>query len=176
MSIHDKPNAFLFPEEMEMDFYKSFQELQLHYGCTYLFFSYQNLESQDKITFQTDPEWNNTYIENDLFNYCPIIKQGAVIVKANINKDNLLKWDHFIPKNNKEKMVIDARKDHNIFHGLSVVHETEKVRKMFGIATDISNKNFERYVIDSPQTFINNIKQMRSKADKLLVKYHQANK
>lgn len=142
-----------FSNELEEKFYKIYRDLQKHYGCTYLSFSYEFTEINEKYFFCTNPDWDRVYIENKLIENCPLVNEGRKLLTHNHNRDVIVPWTFMAPKNKKEKSVDDSRKDFQIFHGLSLSIEDNDIRKYLGIATEEKNKNFIRYLLNDSNEF-----------------------
>lgn len=106
-----------FNESIELSLYKIYKELQLDYGCTYMFLTYEDQSCNNRTVFQTNPDWNKIYIGENFINDCSLIEASKKLLTNRTKEHVTFLWNTIKYNNAKQKNVIDARKDHRIFHG-----------------------------------------------------------
>lgn len=145
--------SHIFPEEIEYKFFKIYRTFQKYFGCTYMSYICEHTISGEKFVFQTNPDWANIYVGENFMANCPLLIKGKELMHKKSNNDIMFLWDTIPCTNQKQKIVMDARKDLKIFHGLSASKEYGKIRQMFGMATEEKNNKFLSYVLKDIEIF-----------------------
>ena len=168
MEKFSKQNATIlnFSESLEEDFFDVYQELQKHYGCTYMSFRYESSEQNKKFNFCTNPDWEHAYLNDRLIDHCVLIKEGRKLAHHSLNQEVVACWDLILPTNAQERAVCDARKDFEIFHGMAFSIEKNGSRNLLSIATTENNKNFIRHLLNDPKKLKLLVHYLRKQADK----------
>lgn len=142
----------LFSDIANIAFYQLFKELQKQYDCTYMFFSYEKLDISQRIIFQTDPEWQNYFIDENLISNCPLFRLGREKLKKRKNELLVLPWDFIKPENRLEANVANLRKERKIDHGISIAREYKQIREIFAVASEPNNRNFYSHLLTDLKT------------------------
>lgn len=158
----------LFPALMEEKLYEALRELQKQYGCTYLSFRHELIDTGITLNFSTNPDWEHTFLSENLIEHCALVKEGRKLVHQKTNQNIIASWDLVHHNTSKERMVNDARKDFGIFHGLSLSIEENGARKLLGIATESNNTHFVRYILNEPQKLTTIVSRIRYYADMII--------
>lgn len=163
----------ILPESLDLKLFQYLKDLQQYYGVTYTLFGIEFLNGKRQVVKKafcgTDPDWKQTYIDYGMRDHCPILTQ-APPVPTN-GQSMLIPWDTLLPRDSKEKEVVDARKDHEIFYGASLVRECNFVRTSIGFATDESNKTFMRHLTNDPKKFCETSTRFRNEMFAGIVKF-----
>ena len=115
--------------------------LENEFGCTYMFYIYEDLILDRKIIYTSNWDWQNRLIGEKLINECPIFKTGTEALALG-KKSIILPWNNIHCKTSLEKEITIFRSEFNIANGIGISHANGIIREGIGLGADIYDYNF----------------------------------
>lgn len=120
---------------VELSFSKACKKLNSQYGASYMLFTVTNKLTRKKFSLSTNPQWQKSYIEDNIIDRCPLFQQSNMILSK--QKFLILPWECVQNTSNEHKEVCGIRKEHGIGSGVSLALDFDKDHRMYlGVAPD----------------------------------------
>src|SRR5579871_5025400 len=98
-----------------------YRKLEHDFGCTYMFYIYEDILCDRKIIYTSNWDWQHRLIGEKLINECPIFKAGSEAL-ASGKRSIILPWNHIPCKTSLEKEITLFRSEFNIANGIGISH------------------------------------------------------
>ncbi len=110
---------------------------------SYMLFSFENLQTKERLVFNTDPCWYQTFIDKKLIDDCPLYAATSYANKQSSQGTSFYLWNQIIPEGVKQKRVVGLRKEHDIGNGLSFSRQTKQYQIILALATNTKDHELE---------------------------------
>ncbi len=121
---------------------------------SYMLFSFENLQTKERLVFNTDPRWYQTFIDKKLIDDCPLYAATTYGNKHSSQGTSFYLWNHIIPEGAKQKRVVGLRKEHDIGNGLSFSRQTKQYQIILALGASIKDHELESKYKDVWPTII----------------------
>lgn len=115
-----------------------------HLYANYLFCSFENKHSKERLVSNTHPLWHKNFIDSKLIDHCPLYATSVSSAKRLAMGRDLFLWNQIIPEGKEQKEVVAMRKEHGIANGISMTEYTKDYQLIVGVATDPCDHELEK--------------------------------
>lgn len=142
----DFKTFFFNDEELEV-FYSHYRECAKIFGCYYMGYIYEDLNSKSRIGFTTNPDLQKQYIGNRLINHCHLWKEVINYFERSNAPNFILQWPMIKPTTSIQKDIILYREELGIGQdGISFCSNSKNAREYLYFAPEKNETRFLKHV------------------------------
>lgn len=159
-----------FNDENIEKFYLHYRDCAKLFGCFYMGYIYENLNTKSRLGFTTNPEWQSEYIGNHLVDSCHLWNAVSNYFLQTDNKHFILQWKMIKPETSFQKDIVLYREEIGIGQdGISFCSNSGQSREFLYFAPEKNETAFMKYVSKNINIIKNIGKDFREASRKLIL-------
>lgn len=135
MKDNDIAKSNLKNERFDTDIANLYRKYHTSIYSNYLYFSFENKITKQRLVFNTDHHWYKHYIGEKLIDHCPLYFATRQFCRQSRQGTSHFWWHQIIPEGKKQREVVCLRKEHGIANGVTLSHQTNGHLIILGLGT-----------------------------------------